>query len=197
MVGYWMLDVTLRGTMADTEKEDADRYYRDLSEHLKQFDELANMMLRAHIIVEADLDKVMRATFFYPEYITGRLQFERKAQIARAMALRTQNTQVWETMKAVNDLRNEVAHGHSLERRQARVEQLRRAVLKHLKPDMVEEYRIADDREIAIMGCALCSGFLGLLEDQLWGMRDCLNQVDEQLFPGEGGIPTRPPEDDE
>jgi hypothetical protein len=184
--------------MADTEKEDADRYYRDLSEHLKQFDELGNVVLRAHILVEADLDKVMRATFFYPEYIKGRLQFERKAQIARAMALRTQNAPVWETMKAVNDLRNEVAHGNNWERRHARVEQLRRAVLKHLKPEMVEEYRIADEREIAIMGCALCSGFLGLLEDQLWGMRRYLNQIDEQLFPGEGGIPVRPPaEDDE
>jgi hypothetical protein len=111
--------------------------------------------------------------------------------------LRTQKTAVWETLSAVNALRNEVAHGSDRKLRQARVDQLRQACLNQLKPDVAAEYRNADDREIAIMGCALCSGYLGLLEDQLWGMRNGLNQVDEQLFPGEGGIPVRPPAEGE
>jgi hypothetical protein len=178
-----------------TDEEEADDFYKEFSKHLTQIDELANVILRGHLLVENDLDAVIRATFFYPEYIKGRVSFERKSQIARAMALRTQKEAVWETLTALNELRNEVAHKREAKARKAKMDQLRKACLKQIKPEKAAEHRNDSDREIVIMSCALCSGFLDLLVNQLWGMRDCLNQVDKQLFPDQGGIPVRIPEE--
>ena len=84
--------------MTNTDEEEADDFYREFSKHLTQIDELANVILRGHLLVENDLDAVISATFFYPEYIKGRVSFERKSQIARAMALRTQEEAVWKTL---------------------------------------------------------------------------------------------------
>jgi hypothetical protein len=181
--------------MIDTDEDDGNKFYSEFSRHLTQIDELANVILRGHLLVESDLDAVMRATFFYPDFIKGRVSFERKGQIARAMALRTQNEVIWDTLTALNELRNEVAHKREAKTRKAKMDQLRQTCLKQIKPERAAEHKNDTDREIVIMSCALCGGYLAMLADQLWGMRDYLNQVDEQLFPGEGGVPLRPPEE--
>src|SRR5260370_8244764 len=111
------------------------------------------------------------------------------------MALRTQNAEVWDTLTALNELRNEVAHKREAKGRKAKMDQLRQACLKQLKADRAAGHKNDSDREMVIMSCALCSGFLDMLVDQLWGMRDCLNRVDEQLFPGEEGVPLPPPDE--
>jgi hypothetical protein len=182
--------------MIETEDVDPEKFFRDFSKHLLQIDEPANVILRGHLLVENDLDSVLRATFFYPEFIQDRLSFERKAQMARAMALRTQNEAVWETLSALNALRNEIAHNRDPRPRKAKLNRLRQACLKQIKSEFSAKHRDDDDREIVTLGCALCSGFLGLLEDQLWSARDIVNQVDEEVYPDAERMPSRPPEDD-
>jgi len=106
------------------DEEDAENFYREFSKHLLEIDELANVVLRGHLLVENDLDAVIAAIFYYPDYI-GRLSFERKSEVARAMALRTQNAAVWNTLSALNELRNGIAHNNDPATRRKRMDRLR------------------------------------------------------------------------
>jgi hypothetical protein len=95
----------------------------------------------------------------------------------------------------LNALRNEIAHNRDPRARKAKVERLRQACLIQIKPEIAAEHKNDGDKEIVTLGCALCSGFLGLLEDQLWSARDIINQVDEEVYPDAERMPARPPED--
>jgi hypothetical protein len=172
------------------EEEEPEKFYREFSAHLSQIDELANVILRGHLLVERDLDAVIEALFFYPEYVK-RLRFERKAQIARAMALRTQTAAVWDTLAALNLLRNGIAHNIDAAERRKRLDGLRRACMNQLSAHGLKKHEDDTDKGIVILGSALCSGYLGLLEEELIGMHSCLRQIDEQLHPDAEHVPVK------
>jgi hypothetical protein len=161
---------------------EAERFYTAFSAHLSQIDELATVILRGHLFVERDLDAVMDALFYYPQYVK-RLSFERKAQVARAMALRAQDAQVWETLAALNQLRNGIAHNTVANEIQERIDRLRKACMKQVSPLGLKKHEGDSDKGIVILGSALCSGYLGLLQEELVNMHHCLRQLDEQLNP--------------
>jgi hypothetical protein len=58
--------------------------------------------------------------------------------------------------------------------------------MKQLSPHGLKKHEDDTDKGIVILGSALCSGYLGFLEDSLIGMHNCLRQIDEQLYPDAG-----------
>jgi len=60
------------------EEEQADKFYREFSAHLSHIDELANVILRGHLLVERDLDAVIEALFSIPNTSSGCVLSERR-----------------------------------------------------------------------------------------------------------------------
>ncbi|NEV79801.1 hypothetical protein DYI24_22465 [Rhodopseudomonas sp. BR0C11] len=162
--------------------DSSDEFFERFSQHLSQIDEIASIVLRGHLLVEQDLDSVIEAIFFYPQYVT-RLSFERKIQIARAMALRMQEDPAWETLRTLNLLRNGIAHSSDIDDRRKKLAELRHACMKQMNPEAQRQHEGDSDKEIVILGCALCCGHLAILEEALVEMHAVIRELDEEIHP--------------
>jgi hypothetical protein len=152
-----------------------DKYSEQFREHLREVDELAQTVLTGHLIIENALENVIALIFFHPEHL--RLNFERKVQVARAYALNKNKKTIWNLIMAVNETRNAIAHSLPGDRREKKMAQLRRMYFAEMEPDFAEVRENYPDHVIAVMACALCTGFLGTLEDDTKSLRNIINEM--------------------
>ena len=109
----------------------------DYVKQLSAIDELAQVVLKGHLDIEASLDDVIKAFFFYPEYILeSRPGFDRKVAIAKALAIRSNEFPIWKEIEAINELRNSIAHGHDNKKRKDRMAAVRKLYLQQAKPEL-------------------------------------------------------------
>ena len=78
---------------------------------LRSPDDLLNMVLRGHLLVEEQLDRAVRAFVQRPQDVdAARLTFFQKIQLTRAFNIRHPDEPVWRAVAALNVLRNDLAH---------------------------------------------------------------------------------------
>jgi hypothetical protein len=170
-----------RGLVMETRLDDPDASYEAFKNHLTDIDEVANVILKGHLLVENDLDDVIRAFFFHPEYILNdRFRFERKVLIARTMSLNAHKHHHWDLLLALNSLRNEIAHKHAGEERQRRIDGIRRMCLSRITQEELKRHEHDSDRDIVVLACAFCAGFLAYIEDDLKDLRANMDKLAEE-----------------
>jgi hypothetical protein len=152
---------------------------------LSKIDEIGQIVLNGQIQIESHIDDILAVIFFHPEHIlTGlRIDFERKVRIVRAYSLRTHNWPPWDLILAFSQLRNAIAHTSDGEKRQERMGAVRSAFFKTRLPGRLTEFDGANDRAIALVACASCSGFLQVLEDEMRRLRRHIDDLDAELNP--------------
>lgn len=149
-----------------------------------QVDELTQTVLKGHLLVERTLDSILDVVLFHPDHLeTARLSFNQKLQIARSLALRKDQLSIWSLVSSINSLRNELAHNLAGEKRQRKVEILKRVYLEEAGPKLGVEQQGQPDHIIAAHACALCIGFLATLEEDLANMRNYVDALDAKLNP--------------
>jgi hypothetical protein len=173
--------------------DDPDAFFGAFKKRLTETDEIANVILKGHLIAESALNDIICVIFFHPEHIPETwLLFERTVQIVRAMSLRTNNYPGWDGVLALNSLRNEIAHKHAGLGRQKKMDRLRQACLANLMPEKAKLHEGDSDCEMAVLACAGCAGFLAHVEDDFRALRSHIDELDAKINPNKERVPIKP-----
>lgn len=142
-----------------------EKYHQEFLKHFGEVDELALIVLKSHLIIEAALDNLMALIFFHPHHVhDGRFSFVHKVQMARAYCLRKNQNAIWGQILAINALRNEVAHSLEGDNRAQRLQKVRGTYLAGADANLKKAHQEASDNEIVLFACAECVGFLAEFE---------------------------------
>src|SRR5690349_1914719 len=94
----------------DNMREVNTRNLNRLIEQMGHIDELALVVLKGHLLLEEQLERIISKFLLHPEYLErANLRFAQKVALARTMSLDEQENSMWELLLAVNGLRNELA----------------------------------------------------------------------------------------
>ena len=100
-----------------------------LIEHLPKNGDLELSLLKCHLLVEEVLTKVLLDSTKHPNYVQkARLTFSQKACLARSVSDLEHRTWLWGAIAKLNDARNELAHGLSVEDIKTKLEEFIRFV---------------------------------------------------------------------
>src|SRR5215204_6399931 len=89
------------------------------TEHFRFVDDMVQVVLPGHLFIEQTLDTILEKFVFHPEYLRKiRLTFDQKFNLARSISLDEHDTEMWKLVKAINNLRNELAHSLKSEKRE-------------------------------------------------------------------------------
>ena len=105
-------------------------YMRELEEfdkRISEIDQFATMVLKAHFLIEEQLDATLEAAAKGPKYLDlERATFAQKVKWVRAFAPEGDNF-IWPVIVAINTVRNKVAHHPDGSERKNAMENLWRA----------------------------------------------------------------------
>ena len=98
-------------------------------EHLPRNGDLELSLLKCHLLVEEVLTKLILDSTKHPNYVQkARLTFAQKTSLARSVSNLEHRTWLWRAIAKLNDARNELAHGLSVEDIKAKLEEFVRFV---------------------------------------------------------------------
>src|SRR6516165_6996081 len=143
-----------------------DRNLQRLTEQMRHIDEFALVVLKGHLVLEEQLERIISKFLFHPECLeAANLRFAQRVALARTMSLDEHDNLMWELLLAVNGLRNELAHALHSEKRQRKLDRVKAL---YLAESDAPEREIADcpDHELAAYAIALILGFLGACEEE-------------------------------
>jgi hypothetical protein len=175
--------------MAENDNAEGEKFYHEFATQLRAIDDVANIVLQGHLLIEQDIDEAIEGYFFQPQYLLDdrTLGFERKVQLLRASTYLHPDEPDWELLLAFNSLRNEIAHKRDGPKRKAKLERVRNLILKSASESASEKYSLkSDDKEMAIFAAARCTGFLVFVSDSLISGRWYIERLLEALKEGTG-----------
>jgi hypothetical protein len=155
------------GSMAEKQSYE-DKMPEPFRESLGEIDEIAQVTLKSHIIIEAQLVDILVLLVDEPEYLEkANLRFYQKANLLRAAIFHEDGHEGWPLVLAFNKLRNTIAHGDANEERTVQIEVLRGMLLPIVTEETKEQVQKANELEITTLAAAMASGFLVDVENQM------------------------------
>lgn len=178
------------------------KYVNMFNQQMQEPDQLQNVLLKGHLIIEAAIDNIIANIFFHPDHLfKGRFAFMQKVQIARSYALRKDENTIWKLILSVNEVRNEVAHNLAGDKRDKKLKLLRRLFISeatvemrtNLEKDFGKLENLSDE-QVVTFSCAMCTGFLGKYEDDIIALRGMIDGLDIILNPDQIRVDRKTPE---
>lgn len=159
----------------------SDRFAKEMEE----VDEVVNVLLKGHLLIEEALTRIIELYVFHRKYLDdAKLNFAQKLQVARSLGLRKNEFGEWELIKAINVLRNEVAHNLRSPEREKKLDKVKevfyREAAGHPK---LAELKTESNQTILLAACAHCAGFLSALEDDSRALRHIIYTLDRARNP--------------
>lgn len=159
------------------------RNIQRLQEHLRYVDELSLIVLKGHLILEEQLDRILSTLVFHSDHLLGaNLRFVQKVSLARSVSLDEDNNPIWDLILAINTLRNELSHALESGRRQSRVERVK-ALYLNIYQEAISDERNHPDNEIVAYSIGLSLGFLGGFEEEIIRFKDWVDKLDIVVNP--------------
>jgi hypothetical protein len=175
--------IVLKGKMQKLVPDHLKKYFNQFIEHMRQVDDVALTVLKGHLLIEGIIDNILEVFFFHPEQLqSARLTFFQKVALARAYALRKNKDSVWDLVLAINELRNATAHELAGEKRQRKLEEVRRLYIAGALSEATKRPGI-EDKELVEFACADCVGYLGTYEHDVRALRAHIDAFDAILNP--------------
>jgi hypothetical protein len=154
--------------MAEKQQSSEDKMLEAFRADLGEVDEIAQVTLKAHILIEAQLFDILVLLVDEPEYLEkANLRFYQKANLLRATIFHDDGDEGWPLVLAFNKLRNTIAHGDANEERTLQMEVLRGMLLPIVTEETKEQVQKGSELEIATLAAAMASGFLVDVENQV------------------------------
>src|SRR6516162_1359499 len=154
--------------MAEKQQSSEDKMLEAFRADLGEVDEIAQVTLKAHILIEAQLFDILVLLVDEPEYLEkANLRFYQKANLLRATIFHDDGDEGWPLVLAFNKLRNTIAHGDANEERTLQMEVLRGMLLPIVTEETKEQLQKASELEITTLAAPMASGFLVDVENQM------------------------------
>lgn len=166
------------------------RNLKRFAEQMTQVDELALVVLKGHLVLEEQLERILGTFVFHRKHLEAAdLSFYKKVCLARSVSLDEPENSMWELVLAVNALRNELAHALHSEKRQKKFERLKTLYVAEndVSPD---EANALDQHVLASFAIALALGFLGSFEEEVVRFKDLINGLDRVVNPHRHNVRT-------
>ena len=161
-------------------------------EHIKHFtdqmryvDELAQVVLKGHLLIEEALWTILTKLFFIPNRLKilgcGLLSW---SPSRRSLSLDEHNNPMWNLIMAINALRNELAHNLEGEKRANKIQRIRELYAEICKNDEgTAAYLREEDYIVVSFAASLCCGFLLSMEKEVERFRSAVNGLDHIMNP--------------
>jgi uncharacterized Rmd1/YagE family protein len=160
-----------------------ERNLERFTEQMSQVDALALVVLKGHLLLEEQLERILGTFVFHPEHLeAARLSFAQKVSLARSISLDEHENSMWELILAVNAMRNELAHALHSEKREKRFERLK-ALYMAENDVSAEEANALETHIVASFAVALAIGFLGSFEEEIVRFKDYVKSLDQVVNP--------------
>lgn len=164
--------------MDNSVEENIQKYADQLTALITEVDELAQVVLKGHLVIEVAFDSIIGVMMFNPGYLsTARLEFFQKLQIVRGFALRKDEASIWEIMLVINELRNKLSHTLDVSQREKKMRRLRMLFLAELQSPLTDTFNLMPDHTVAAGACAMCIGYLGTFEHDIRGLRAMIDLI--------------------
>ena len=167
------------------------------TEHFATVDATAQVVLKGHLLIEDALDAILGKFVFHSEHLeSANLRFAQKVDLARSMSLDEHNNEMWELVKAINALRNELSHSLKSEKRQQKTRRVIDLYLKLLDNEEVASYHKGESEEIILMwATSFFLGFLSSFEQEVDRFKGLVGALDRVANPHRHGRTVPPPSD--
>jgi hypothetical protein len=143
------------------EKLDRVTFIKEHRAKLGAVDEIAQIILKGHLDVEADLDDVLRTIFVREDFLKrSRLSFTQKVHLVRALGYHDDEEEGWALVFGLNALRNEIAHGQKSEKRTDKINVLRKLLQPYGDEEFKKHVRNVEEAEVVVQAAAIGSGFV-------------------------------------
>jgi hypothetical protein len=137
--------------------------HKNMVERVERYDERIVTVLKCHLSTEQALDDLLRAA----SRRWKRRTFAGKIDLAQKLFLPELDEPMWAVLKAGNDLRNAVAHGHKEGTLTQRMADLRRALLTWVSPEQEPGVEGMTDPQMVSTAFFQCASFIVVATDRL------------------------------
>ncbi len=170
--------------MREEDKKNIQRFI----EQVRFVDELVQVVLKGHLLIEEALGRILSKFVFHPEHVDdASLRFGQAVAITRSLSLDENNNRMWDLILAVNALRNDLAHALDSPKRSPKLQRLKEMYFEICKDDRdINKGRELDDHIVVIFAVALCLGFLSSFEREVERFRWWVNRLNWIVNPHRG-----------
>lgn len=135
-------------------------------ERSEKLDALTLSVLRSHLLAEQCMNDYIRANGVKRKWIRD-ATFDDKMTKCKLIAKEHQEDPLWGVLKAVNLLRNTIAHSLVMDKIEQRMKELKEIYFNAVTPKQAEGLAGQKDDYIAQSACVLCAGFVATLPNKL------------------------------
>jgi hypothetical protein len=161
----------------------AKKKIKKLVENFRHVDKLTLVILKGHLVIEEQLERIIATFAFHPAYIEeANLRFGQKIAVARSISLDESGNPLWELIVAINALRNELAHALTNEKRQQKLARVKNLYFAANTANAKKDKKRAD-HEVAAFAVALCLGFLVTFQEEAIRFREQIDILDRVVNP--------------
>jgi hypothetical protein len=158
---------------------------RKFEEHFATVDATAQIVLKGHLLIEEALDTILGKFVFHPEYLEGaNLRFTQKIDLARSVSLDDHNNEMWELVKAINSLRNELSHSLKSIKREQKTQRVIDLYLRLLdNSEMAARHKNEQEEVVLMWATSFFIGFLSAFEREVDRFKSLVNALDHAANP--------------
>jgi len=158
---------------------------KKFEEHFSTVDATAQIILKGHLLIEEALDSILGKFVFHSEYFeSANLRFAQKIDLARSVSLDDHNNEMWELVKAINSLRNELSHSLKSGKRQQKTQRVIDLYLKLLdNAEMIARHRNESEEVVLMWATSFFLGYLSAFESEVDRFKSLVNALDHAANP--------------
>jgi hypothetical protein len=142
--------------MQDEFKEQGKEFFNAI----KDFDALMFVVLKGHLLIEEEINKILEAKLFHPKYIKEtKFDVFQKILLCRALCPKANESIHWRLIISLNQLRNKVAHKLSSSERKRDLDEIKKIMYEVAQASSIS-LKGRDDYYIIESAFAVTHGFL-------------------------------------
>ena|SRR6266568_1054217 len=158
---------------------------KKFEEHFATVDAIAQIVLKGHLLIEEAFDNILGKFVFHPEYLeSANLRFAQKIDLARSVSLDDHDNEMWELVKAINGLRNELSHSLKSAKRQQKTQRVIDLYIKLLdNAEMVARHKNESEEVLLMWATSFFLGYLSAFEAEVDRFKSLVNALDHAANP--------------
>lgn len=158
---------------------------KKFEEHFSTVDATAQIVLKGHLLIEEALDSILGKFVFHSECLeSANLRFAQKIDLARSVSLDDHNNEMWELVRAINSLRNELSHSLKSEKRQQKANRVIELYLKLLdNPETAKHHADQSEEDVLMWAVSFFLGFLSAFEAEVERFKKFISALDQVANP--------------
>jgi len=119
--------------MTDDLNQHIPEVWQNFFDHMPETDDLTLIVLKGHLLIEEELNKVIETSFKQAEHLKGgRFSFYQTYKIVKAFHFKENRKWLWDGIEKLNTIRNKFAHNLVPRQIENEIEELTQVVISEI-----------------------------------------------------------------